>query len=437
MVAGGIVFLGFSLIAAAFIIMSVRIYQVRPDFMMKVLRYSLIAIFGIVFSIIALAIGFRVSERHSKSYSRNLKSVQEIWGGQIVQESPSFSYPVMREEQYVEEKSGQTRFRLRLVNDAMGFESHDILLKINRNIRTRGLLIFPGFVAEFKGAYELRNLQRDTRRCNFNFPLPSGAGNITGITVELDGKPYKGDTNYADGIQWQGTLAPGELKILKITFQAQGTAGFSYALGRRKTEIKRLKAVLSTDFDDITVPEGALVPGSRGTDAGRTRMEWSGTNMVTGQNIALRFNIQGNYGETVSRMFFYAPLSLLLFIGFLVVYYAAREIRLHPMNHLFIITAFFIFYLLGSYVISYLPVIAAVFTALTVSTAILLYYAHLIRKDRVFLTAILFGALIFQWIFSIAFFFPEHTGFLVTVASIIAFIALMRATAAVDWEHKW
>jgi len=44
---------------------------------------------------------------------------------------------------------------------------------------------------------------------------------------------------------------------------------------------------------------------------------------------------------------------------------------------------------------------------------------------------------LFQWVFSTAFFVPEHTGFLITIASIIAFLFLIRSTASVDWENKW
>ncbi len=165
-------------------------------------------------------------------------------------------------------------------------------------------------------------------------------------------------------------------------------------------------------------------------------MIWKGENLVTGQNIAMKFDIRATYGKIVSKLFFYAPLAIFLFLGFLTVMTAARRIQLHPMNHLFIVTGFFIFYLLGSYLISYLHIVAAVFASLAVSTGIMAYYCFLTGKDRVLLRIVLAGAGIFQWVFSTAFFFPEHTGFLITVASIVAFIGLMRATAGVDWEDR-
>jgi len=57
--------------------------------------------------------------------------------------------------------------------------------------------------------------------------------------------------------------------------------------------------------------------------------------------------------------------------------------------------------------------------------------SNLMRK----MTALSLG--IFQWLFSLAFFFPEYTGLLITVASIVCFVVLMRQTADIEWENKW
>jgi hypothetical protein len=439
MTGGGLAFLGMCLIFAAFIVMSVRIYQARPDFVVRLLRYALIAAFGLVFSVVSVAIGFRISERHTSSYSRSLKSVQEIWGGAVVQESPSFYFNVFQEEQYEDQKTGQLRMRQRLVPHDMGFDSQDIAIKMKKNIRKRGLLVFPGYSMQFSGTYIIRNFLTEPRMLSFYFMLPSDAGNITGISVAIDGRPYEGDTNLANGIQWEGLMRPGEQRTVTISYSAQGSGDFTYAMANRRVEIRKLAVALSTDFSDITIPEGAMVPTKKSSDNSGAVMQWAGEKLVTGQNIALKFKISGNYGEVVSKMFFYSPLAIVLFLGFLLVYTVARGLRLHPMNFLFIITAYFIFYLLGSYLISYVHVVAAVVISLSVSTGILAYYCYLIKTadKSLLITGVMAGAGLFQWVFSIAFFFPEHTGFMVTAASIIGFIALMKATADIDWENKW
>ena len=158
---------------------------------------------------------------------------------------------------------------------------------------------------------------------------------------------------------------------------------------------------------------------------------------MTGQDIALDFQISGNYGALISKMFFYSPLAIFLFLGFLVIFSVARQLELHPMHYLFILTGFFIYYLLGSYMVSYMNIIGAILLSLAISTGIVLYYTMLIKKGKEITRGTAFGLIIFQWIFSVAFFFPEHTGFTITIASVIAFIALMRVTVSIDWQNKW
>jgi inner membrane protein involved in colicin E2 resistance len=172
-------------------------------------------------------------------------------------------------------------------------------------------------------------------------------------------------------------------------------------------------------------------------DSQKTKLSWQNQKLITGQDIALEFIIPGNHGETAYRLFYYSPLAMALFIMLLLVFSVAKEIKLHPMHYLFLITGFFIFYLLASYLITYVPIIPGIMISVLVSTGIMLYYVSMLKKGTVFMQAVAMGSVIFQWIFSIAFFFPAHTGFTITIASILAFIVLMKQTASVEWNSKW
>jgi hypothetical protein len=442
MMAGAIIFFVCCLVAAAFILISVKILQIKPDFVKKVLKYALIFVFTVIFSIIAIGIGFRIDDRHSDSYSKNLRSVHEIWGGEIVQYLPTFLY--VRSE-YVDQENKKTGNIERVLKSQyydMGIESQKISINIKSNIREKGLLKYPGFNLSFNGKYILRNLNQGSERLYFSFPLPAGAGNITDIKVNLKNKEYTGDSNYSDGIQWEGVLAKNETVDIEVSYNAQGTERFINAMGgsgnsSSKTEIKNLDVELTTDFTDITIPDGAMVPTSTAGDNSGTKYTWKALNLVTGQNIALKFKTSGNYGEIISRLFKYSPVALFLFVGLLLVFSVSKGSNLHPMHYLFIITGFFIFYLLGSYIVSYMNIIIAILISLAVSTGIILYYTYLINKGKDLIKVAGCGVLLFQWVFSTAFFVPEHTGFLITIASIVAFLFLIRSTASIDWENKW
>jgi hypothetical protein len=67
----------------------------------------------------------------------------------------------------------------------------------------------------------------------------------------------------------------------------------------------------------------------------------------------------------------------------------------------------------------------------------MVYYSVLLKKGGILISGIVVSSLIFQWFFSIAFFFPEHTGFLITVATILAFVFLLKTTAETEWEDKF
>jgi 4-hydroxybenzoate polyprenyltransferase len=86
---------------------------------------------------------------------------------------------------------------------------------------------------------------------------------------------------------------------------------------------------------------------------------------------------------------------------------------------------------------SYMSIIWGIFVSLLVSTGIMVYYSTLLKKGSYLPILVTITTLIFQWFFSAAFFFPEHTGLLITIASILAFVGLLKSTAEVDWENKF
>ncbi|HON77390.1 MAG TPA: hypothetical protein PK544_02780 [Spirochaetota bacterium] len=433
----GLIFLGFCIVSAAVIVMAVRVYQVRPDFVKKVLKYMVIGFFVTFFSIVSAVVGIRINSRHEGSYSKNLRSVQQIWGGRVNQSSPRFFITKQEPEEYEQEKTGRILTRMKTVIRDTGFQGQHVLLDIKSNIREKGLLKFPGYNAVLKGTYTVKNNETVPGRFTFAFPLPDNSGNITDIAVTMNGKVFTEDTNFADGIHWTGILRPGEMKEFGITYKAQGVERYQYSFKAHNVEIKTLDVLLNTDFSDITIPDGAMVPSTRAQDTAVSRLQWKHENLVTGQNIAVEFNIPGNYGALAAKLFFYSPIAFILFIGLVLLFTISRNVSLHPMQYLFLLTGFFIFYLLGSYLMSYLHIIAAIFVSLFVSSGIMLYYVYLLKKDSVLIKAVALSAVIFQWLFSMAFFLPEHTGFIITVASIAAFIVLMKSTAEIDWENKW
>ncbi len=433
---GGMVFLGFALVLAAFILISVRASQMYPQLVLKIFKYLIILFFIFAFSVAAVVIGLRIDDRHESSYSKNRKSVEDIWGGGVIQNPPAFFERTVGRRTVVTDDNKKVEEDY-YVDNILSMADHKVNVNIQSSIREKGLLKFAGYRAVFKGEYRVKNTYNTGKTFYFNFSLPENAGNISGFTATLNGEKISQDKNLADGLDWKGVLSPGQEMVFKLEYTANGTRVYRYSLGNNKLEIENFSFELITDFGDYMIPERAMVPGTVAADSQKTKLSWQNQKLITGQDIALEFIIPGNYGETAYRLFYYSPLAMALFIMLLLVFSVAKEIKLHPMHYLFLITGFFIFYLLASYLITYVPIIPGIMISVLVSTGIMLYYASMLKKGTVFIQAVAMGSVIFQWIFSIAFFFPAHTGFTITIASILAFIVLMKQTASVEWNSKW
>jgi hypothetical protein len=432
----GSLFLGFCLVLAAFIFVSVRLFQIKPDFVLKILKYLALGGFTTVFTVASLVIGYRIHERHTGTLSRSLKSVQQIWGGMAAQESPEFYTQTIQTES-LENANGKMQEKKTILKNHAGFQAQKINLDIQSNIRQKGLLKFAGYSFKFSGEFTIRNNSNRAEAYYFDFPLPQNVGNLTAVSVEADGKPFTADTNLANGINWSGLLQPGEAHVFAIKYQAQGTEQFNYSLSRRQTQMGEFMAQIRTDFSRIEVPEKAMVPAEVASDAGQSKYTWKGSQLIAAQDVALKFEIPGNYGAIAAKILLYAPVGLWLFMAMFLLLTISRGENLHLMHFVMILAGFFTMPLLASYLFDMVPMILGLVISLAVSTGIMMYYGILLKRGRRLLSSLGLSAAAFQWVFSLAFFLPEYTGFIVTLAGIASLVLLMRATASTQWEGKW
>lgn len=430
-------FFGICLVGAAFIIAAVQMYKLKPEFVKKILGYLLIGGFAVGFSLAAVLIGSRIESRHRTSYYRNLKSVNVIWGGEIHQRAPKFVYKTTVREQYEDPKTKVLRYRQRDIKKSAGFGRQQLRIRVDKNIRRKGLLYFPGFDYSFSGSYLLRNNLKEAADYSFEFQFPRSAGRVSGIQVEFDRKPYTADVNLADGIQWQGRLQPGESHLITVVYRAQGTGTLRYSFTGRKTAIRNLDVRLTAQFDDIEILDGTMLPAGVDRGAEGRNYRWSGKELVTDQDIALKFNVPGNYGQFVAKLFWNAPFAIFLFLLVLTVLIKGRQLQLHVMHFLLLTASFFSFYLLGSYLVSYLPVIPALLISLAVSSGMMVYYAFLLKRDKLLIKAVAAAAFVFQWIYSLAFLSPAHAGLIITLTVVGSLAVLLKLTAGVNWQNKW
>ncbi|MEL7360772.1 MAG: inner membrane CreD family protein, partial [Bacteroidota bacterium] len=141
-----------------------------------------------------------------------------------------------------------------------------------------------------------------------------------------------------------------------------------------------------------------------------------------------------NPGPWVSRVTFFAPVSLFLFFFVLLVLGVIRGVRLHPMHYFFLASAFFAFHLLLAYLVDHVPVVFALLVCSAVSVGLVVSYMRLVTGLRFALVEVGAAQGVYLVVFAFTFFLDGFTGLAVTGLSIATLFVAMQATGRLDWE---
>jgi inner membrane protein involved in colicin E2 resistance len=140
-----------------------------------------------------------------------------------------------------------------------------------------------------------------------------------------------------------------------------------------------------------------------------------------------------NAGPVIARITFFAPVSLTLFFGVLVVVGLSRGVNLHPMTYAFLAAGFFTFHLMLAYLGDVMPLNAAFALATAASLALVCGYLHAVVGKTLSIPAVI-AQLAYMVAFSYSFFFAGFTGLTLTLTAVATLALLMMATAKVNWE---
>lgn len=416
-----------------------KLYQANPAFLGKLMNYLLLGILAVGLSTVAVLIGLRTEQRGSTRYSQNLREVQKIWGGAIIQAPPALSYRQLTRVERHHWQTGKPYAATKTIRRDIKIWRAKIMAKVNRDIRARGLQVYNGYRLTFTGTWHIKNLLRHKKEIYFHLPLPTGGNNIHDAVITAGAKTYHGDHRVADGLDWKGTLAPGETRTIKITYRCQGLDTFSYALDTQVREIPAFSFTIDTDFPEkiINYRDNSMVHSLIREKKERRHIIWKGKNLITRQPIALSFNSGKKPWEIVANLYYYAPLAIFLFLAVLLVFSLAYNIRLHFMHFLFFGAGFIFFHLFLSYIVSYTGFIAGFIISSIISGGMILFYARQLNRGRRLLEGTLIGLAMFQLFFSLAFYFPAYTGLLILIGSAMTLTIIMKATAGIEWEGRF
>ena len=413
-----------------------------------------------------MVLGGTVVHRTETSGAAVRGALGGMWGGPLVQEAPTLARLDERQRTTTREvltDGGQVETveetAAEEVQTPVPLAGSRLQADLDLEHRKKGLMWHPTYTVGFEGRYRVRNDGDEAGRFAFSFPLPDGAPVLSDLSLEVDGRAVP---VAAEGGRVGHTLelAPGASAEVRVRYGSQGVGTWRYALapvGYRSHEVEPVRSAggavgepasgapgvrtsrdvrlaVTTDFADVDFPEGTLAPTAKARDGRGWRLVWDYGTLVASADLGVAMPQRLNPGPWVSRVTFFAPVSLFLFFFAVFVLSLLRGVRLHPMHYFFLGAACFAFHLLLAYLVDHVAVGAAMLVASAASLGLVVSYVRLVAGARFAVVEVGGAHLVYLVAFAATFFLEGFTGLAITLLSVATLFVVMQATGRLDWE---
>ncbi len=324
--------------------------------------------------------------------------------------------------------------REQLVRHPLIIDSSDIMVNLDLEHRKKGLLWYPTYKVAFDGSYGLKNDTDYTLAAFFEYSFPLENGIYEDFIFTVDGKPLADISPREGHINARIDLNPGDTKTVRIAYRSQGMNEWWYDFGEGVSKINDFKLSMATNFDNIDFPENSISPTKKEKGRDGWNLEWDYISLISGIQIGMVMPQKLNPGPWVSKLTYFAPVSLFLFLFLMFIITAIKRIKLHPMNFFFISCSFFAFHLLLAYLIDHINIHLAFAISSVVSIALVVSYMRLVVGIKFALVETGISQFVYLILFSYAFFLEGYTGLAISIVCIITLFVVMIFTGKTDWE---
>ena len=376
--------------------------------------------------------------RTEKSFSKLKQEVASLYGDHLIIYSPQ-CYEKIQKDSY-EEIDGKRIKRKYFEPSHFELSKADIEIAVHLDQRKKGNLWFPTFQAFFKGRYVFGIDDYDPQKKYYVYTTLGSTESIyKDIFLSLNGREIK---NVLPLIRRQEmpVVADEQGNVeLEISYHCTGMENLFYYIthgGAQIVQIKDFKLKILTDFKNFDFPSKKLSPLEKIETKDGYELIWDLKNAVTGKDIGLTMPNKLNPGEIVSRVTFFAPVSLLFFFAVLFILSIMMKMDFHPMHYFFLAATFFSFHLMYSYFSDHVNLSIAFGIASCVSLILTVTYLRLLTSKRIAYGFAPLTQLIYLIVFSFSFFFKGITGLIVTVCSVLTLFILMQVTGSGRLEHN-
>jgi hypothetical protein len=383
-----------------------------------------------------IVLGSVTSYRTYEQDEKLKRAVGELWGTVQKQEAARIEYfeTVQREIIPPPESKEVTRIINVVETRPYTLEASDINVALDLDHRKKGLLWYSTYKVKFDGKYTVRNDFDVEKEFVFTYKFPAREGIYDNFNFIVDGRTIKDIQPAAGVITYKFHLTPQQESRVAVSYGSQGMDEWWYAFGENVSQIRNFKLTATTDFGDFDFPENSISPTAREKDGNSWKLTWEFSSLISGIQIGIKMPQKLNPGPFASRVSFFAPVSLFLFLFLIFIITAVRRIDIHPMNYFFVAAAFFSFHLLLTYLADHADIYVAFTISSIVSILLVTTYMRMVVGRRFAMLEIGLSQLVYLVFFSYTFFLTGYTGLTITICCILTLFAVMQFTGKTDWS---
>jgi len=386
-----------------------------------------------------MILGVSNFSRTEKSFSSLKSEVISLYGDALIINAPECYSKIKKyKEEIIDGKKVNKEY---LDRDDYELSQSDIEIKINLDQRKKGNLWFPTFKAKFSAQYEfkIKDIQKYENRQYYLYTILGSSNSIyNDIQLSINNEKISNVIPLIRKKEIEIVPSNDGIITLALSYECTGMENLMYYISPDQNDISQINDFslkMVTDFKNYDFPKDMMSPlDKKEVDKGY-ELIWEFNKSVTGKDIGIVIPNKLNPGEIVSRVTFFAPVSLLFFFIVLFVNSIILKVDIHPMHYFFLAATFFSFHLMYSYFSDHMNIYLTFAIASFVSLILTITYLRVFTPPKM---AYLYAPLtqfIYLIIFSYSFFFKGMTGVIVTIFSVITLFILMQITAKVNWEN--
>lgn len=395
---------------------------------------------AIIFACTAAAwvvLGITIKVRTENQDNTMREKVGQLWGQAHMQQAPRVYYQTTKQVTYNEYVGDRqvTKVREAVESVPLPVISSDIDVDFDLDYRRKGLLWYSTYKVNFAGKYQIVNNtdQRQKVYCAFSLPTTQAIYDDFSYTLGENKlgtiKPNGGD------VKEFVYLDPGKTETLKVAYRSQGQDSWRYYFGSGVSQVKNFNLSMNTNFDKIDFPDGTISPTVKSKSDSGWLLSWKYKNLLTGYSIGMEMPKKLNPGPWVSKITFFAPVSLFLFFFIVFMLTTVRKIKVHPMNYFFMGAGFFSFHLLLAYLVDHISINLAFIICSIVSVFLVISYMRLVVPGKFAYVDVAIAQFVYLVAFSYTFFYEQYTGLIVTILCILTLFVMMQFTGGLDWDE--